>query len=254
MALEERVLQSISGEDLLLAMSDPAVLENLQDADVKNYIKRLMVMGEMKMGLHKDAEKFVSGNGVAEFLAKQLDIPMDFIDALRMEEFEKALTERKLPVSKEHLEERMRGSVFVRRGGAWRLYTGDRYKQWKQKVQGMPRRRKSVSGNVAHPGKVRGKVTMHLSWIGTTDMKKGDVLVCGMTNPQMIPFIKKASAIITDEGGITCHAAIIAREMKKPCIVGTKIATQVFHNGDSVLVDANEGVVRLLKKKTTRRQ
>jgi pyruvate,water dikinase len=60
--------------------------------------------------------------------------------------------------------------------------------------------------------------------------------------------MKKAIAFITDEGGITCHAAIIARELKKPCIIGTKIATKVLKDGDLVEVDANKGVVKIIKK------
>jgi pyruvate,water dikinase len=60
--------------------------------------------------------------------------------------------------------------------------------------------------------------------------------------------MKRASAFITDEGGITCHAAIVARELKKPCIIGTKIATQVLKDGDEVEVDAERGIVRIIKR------
>ena len=59
--------------------------------------------------------------------------------------------------------------------------------------------------------------------------------------------MKKAGAFVTNEGGITCHAAIVAREMKKPCIIGTKIATKVLKDGDLVEVDAENGVVRVIK-------
>ena len=69
-----------------------------------------------------------------------------------------------------------------------------------------------------------------------------------MTTPDFVPAMKKASAFITDEGGITCHAVIIAREMKKPCIIGTKIATQILKDGDLVEVDADNGVVRILER------
>jgi hypothetical protein len=69
-----------------------------------------------------------------------------------------------------------------------------------------------------------------------------------MTRPEFVPLMKKAGAIITNEGGITCHAAIIARELKKPCIIGTKIATQVLKDGDFVEVDADAGVVRILEQ------
>ncbi|MFA5184745.1 MAG: PEP-utilizing enzyme, partial [Patescibacteria group bacterium] len=77
---------------------------------------------------------------------------------------------------------------------------------------------------------------------------KGDVLVATMTQPNIISIINKASAIITDQGGIISHAAIISREMKIPCIVGAKVATQVLRNGDLVEVDANKGMVRILKR------
>jgi len=69
-----------------------------------------------------------------------------------------------------------------------------------------------------------------------------------MTRPEYTGIMKKAKAIVTDEGGITCHAAIVAREMKKPCIIGTKVATQVLHDGDLVEVDADRGVVKILKR------
>jgi len=69
-----------------------------------------------------------------------------------------------------------------------------------------------------------------------------------MTTPDFVPAIQKAAGIITDEGGITCHAAITSRELKKPCIIGTKFATQVLHDGDLVEVDADNGVVRILEK------
>ena len=59
--------------------------------------------------------------------------------------------------------------------------------------------------------------------------------------------MKRAIAFVTDEGGITCHAAIIAREMKKPCIIGTKVATKILKDGDMVEVDANKGTVKIIK-------
>jgi pyruvate,water dikinase len=69
-----------------------------------------------------------------------------------------------------------------------------------------------------------------------------------MTTPAIIQAMHKASAFVTDEGGITSHAAIIAREMKKPCIIGTKIATKVLKDGDMVEVNADKGIVKILKK------
>ena len=84
--------------------------------------------------------------------------------------------------------------------------------------------------------------------IESASFQDGSVLVTGMTRPEFVPLMKRASAIITDEGGITCHAAIVSRELKKPCIIGTKIATQVLKDGDLVEVDADNGVVRILER------
>ncbi len=75
----------------------------------------------------------------------------------------------------------------------------------------------------------------------------GDILVAQMTLPSFISAMQKASAFVTDEGSITCHAAIVAREMKKPCIIGTKNATKLLKDGDLVEVDANIGIVSILK-------
>jgi pyruvate,water dikinase len=77
-------------------------------------------------------------------------------------------------------------------------------------------------------------------------VKKGEILIASMTRPEFLPAMQKAAAFVTDEGGITSHAAIVSREMKKPCIIGTKIATKVFKDGDMVEVDANKGIVRKL--------
>ena len=67
-----------------------------------------------------------------------------------------------------------------------------------------------------------------------------------------MPAILNSGAIITDDGGLTNHAAIIARELKKPCIIGTKIATSVLHDGDLVEVDANKGIVKVLRRNSSK--
>ncbi|MBU0648947.1 hypothetical protein KJ969_02495 [Patescibacteria group bacterium] len=105
----------------------------------------------------------------------------------------------------------------------------------------------SIDGQSASSGVVEGRVKIVLTNKDIHKILKGDVLVSPMTRPDFIPAMKKAAAFITDEGGITCHAAIVSREMKKPCIIGTKIATQVLKDGDLVKVDANNGVIKILE-------
>lgn len=110
------------------------------------------------------------------------------------------------------------------------------------------KRVKIIKGQVAFPGKVKGKARIVMNIGETGKIKKGDVLVCPMTNPDYMHAIHKAVAIITDEGGILCHAAIVSRELKIPCIIGTKFATKVLKDGDLVDVDADKGIVKVVRK------
>ena len=77
----------------------------------------------------------------------------------------------------------------------------------------------------------------------SNNMHKGDVLVTDMTNPDFVPFMKIASAIVTDKGGVTSHAAIVSRELSIPCVVGTETATQVMKTGAEYTVDSRNGVI-----------
>lgn len=105
---------------------------------------------------------------------------------------------------------------------------------------------KEVAGAAAFKGLIRGNVRVIKSKEDMLKFKVGEILVTSMTTPNMVQIMQKAVAFVTDEGGITCHAAIVAREMKKPCVIGTKIATKVFKDGDLIEVDANKGVVKKL--------
>lgn len=105
-----------------------------------------------------------------------------------------------------------------------------------------------IKGQAAFKGKMKGIVRIVKNREQMQKVKDGEILVSPMTTPDFMPAMKKASAFVTDEGGITCHAAITARELKKPCIIGTKIATKVLKDEDLVEVDAEKGMVRILEK------
>ncbi len=100
-----------------------------------------------------------------------------------------------------------------------------------------------LKGIGASPGIGSGKVKIILSIEEIDKVKKGDILVTKMTNPDMVPAMKKASAIVTDEGGVTSHAAIVSRELGIPCVVGTKEATKKLKDGLEVTVDGTRGIV-----------
>lgn len=103
---------------------------------------------------------------------------------------------------------------------------------------------KKITGQVASPGVVRGMVRVVTDPSRSDSFNDGDILVAYMTRPDYVPLMKKAGAIVTNEGGITSHAAIVSRELGIPCVIGTKIATQVLKDGDMVEVDADKGIVR----------
>lgn len=103
-----------------------------------------------------------------------------------------------------------------------------------------------IKGVVASKGVVKGRVKVILNTGEFSKMQDGDVIVTSMTRPEFAPILKMASAIVTNEGGITCHAAIISRELRIPCIIATVNATQVLKDGDMVEVDADSGMVRII--------
>lgn len=105
----------------------------------------------------------------------------------------------------------------------------------------------AVRGLSASPGLASGVVHVIDSPDDIDQFKKGEILVTLMTSPDWVPAMKKAAAIVTNNGGMTCHAAIVSREMQIPCIVGTKskkvAATDVLKTGDVITVDATNGIV-----------
>ncbi|OIO16794.1 hypothetical protein AUJ29_02305 [Candidatus Kuenenbacteria bacterium CG1_02_38_13] len=105
---------------------------------------------------------------------------------------------------------------------------------------------KQLEGSPAYPGKVQSIARIILNKKDFHKLKPGEILVAPNTRPEYVPIMKIAGAIISEEGGITCHAAIISRELKKPTIVGVQGALDVLKDGDIVEVDADKGVVRRL--------
>lgn len=104
-----------------------------------------------------------------------------------------------------------------------------------------------IRGSPASAGKAKGVVVIVRGVSDLSKVKKGDIIVAVTTHPDYVPAMQKAAAIITDEGGITSHAAIVARELGLPCIVGAKSATKSLKDGDKVEIDAGTGVIHKIK-------
>ena len=168
----------------------------------------------------------------------------DFVYVLKIEEIE---TEQFPKL--EELKNRDKGFIFTQN----QLYL-DKDISDIEKEYGILLERESVDENIdeirgieAYPGIVRGKVRRVMGHKQIYLIKEGEILVSPMTMPDFLPAMEKAVAFITDEGGMTCHAAIVAREMKKPCVVGTKTATKILKDGDLVEVNANKGIIRKIR-------
>ncbi len=106
-----------------------------------------------------------------------------------------------------------------------------------------------LTGSAAWPGIYQGRARVVLSpdTVGQT-FQPGEVLVSIQSSPALMPFLQRCGAIVTDDGGVACHAAIIARELRKPTLIGTQKATSLIHTGDLVEVDTYAGVVRILER------
>ena len=100
-----------------------------------------------------------------------------------------------------------------------------------------------LSGLAAAPGTATGQVRILRSTADGPRLMAGEVLVASMTNPDWVPTMRRAAALVTDGGGVTCHAAIVGRELHLPTIVGTRHATTVLRDGELVTVDGAKGVV-----------
>ncbi len=156
---------------------------------------------------------------------------------------------------KEIVKQRKKWSITILEGGKEKILVGTEAKQY-AKDQGflLPSQEinseiNTLQGKIGSPGHIIGEVMIIDSAKMMAEFKEGKVLVTTMTTPDYVPIMKKAKAIITNEGGVTCHAAIVSRELGIPCIIGTEIATKVLKDGDIVEVDAKEGVVRVIKRK-----
>lgn len=151
------------------------------------------------------------------------------------------------PVFKKHLEARTKKCVYYcdKQEHNEVVLIGKEYDEFVKALDSaFAGQFKELRGTPASRGIARGTVKI----INTPDdfkkMKHGDILLAPMTRPEYLPLMKMASAIVTDEGGVTCHAAIVSRELSIPCVIGTQVATEILKDGDRVEVDADKGIVK----------
>lgn len=186
-------------------------------------------------------------HGLLVELARRLGVPLLAIQSLAPWEMRDAIIGKK--PSKETLIRKSRETVVWLKGCHWKTLSASKAKAVINEidksltVKDKPRQ---LQGMCACAGSARGRVVILRSASDLLKFDKGNIIVSPATSPELVPAMRQAAAIVTDAGGITSHAAIVSRELNVPCVIGTKIATHVFRNGDRVEVDATKGVVRKL--------
>ncbi len=184
-------------------------------------------------------------------IAKRLYFSLNQIHLISYEELKEVLIKDK-EVDLAEINERGKFAVIYHRfGEPLQIWTGKKAKDFLSQ-QNIKKEEIDVSvtefqGTCACSGKAKGRVKIVNSAEEIHKMEEGDIMVSHTTYPSLVPAMKKAAAIITEDGGITCHAAIVSRELGTPCVTGIKTATSVLKDGDEVEVDAGEGIVRKIK-------
>jgi phosphoenolpyruvate synthase/pyruvate phosphate dikinase len=217
-----------------------------------NVSSELMYIKDYRKGIYQ--KSYVAMDKVMKEIAKRIGISLKESKYLLIGEIKEALLKNKKAYYQKIVLERLKKCCYVAKNGKIEVFQGKECNKiikkydFSNKIEDIDS--KEIKGMVAFKGETRGIVKIVLTSKDVKKVNKGDILVSSATNPDLILAMKKAGAIVTDTGGIISHAAIVSRELKKPCIIGTKNATHILKDGDKVFVDANKGIVKILKKKS----
>ena len=152
----------------------------------------------------------------------------------------------------DELNKRLVYTLFLSREDSDTVLTGKEAQQWVAnniEQEAVDENLSELEGTIACTGdkeQVSGIVRIVLSPKDLHKVQEGDILLSTTTIPEYVPAMRRATAIVTQTGGLTCHAAIVSREMNKPCLIGAKHLLQIFQDGDRVEVDLNKSIIRKL--------
>lgn len=183
-------------------------------------------------------------------IAKRLAVSVHKITYLTTFEIQKLL-ELKKTADRQIIRQRMKSFAFITNINNNEVIAGKDLEEARKYITTTEEESEdstTVKGQIGFKGKVQGIVYLIKDLKDLQRVRQGCILVTPSTTPAYVPILNKVFAIVTDEGGILCHAALISREMKIPCVIGTKNSTQVFKDGDMIEVDAIKGIVRKIKK------
>lgn len=230
-------------------------LEKYELNDYENTIIKSTRKISYSMNLADEATNYYVHNlmGMLKEIAKRLGVEYEQLVSMRLEEIKESLNKKKSILTKEELNLRLQDHALIYSEGSSKVLTGEKLEAYrKEELQDEVETSTNIlkgTSTVKREEKIKGKVRVIMSIDELDKFQKDEILVTPMTNPTYVQIMEKSKAIITDEGGLLSHAAIIARELGKPCIIGTKIATKILHDGDLVEVNTNQGVVKILNRK-----
>jgi pyruvate,water dikinase len=156
------------------------------------------------------------------------------------------LETRRLPSKTELIQRQRVSGLYVNQDGNVLLNTNEIQELEELIANKTVAKNGELRGTISSKGYAKGIVRIISNPHSVKVFNEGDILITSMTNPEFLPLMKKAGAIVTEGGGVLSHAAIVSRELNKPCLLNVKAALKVFKDGDMVEVDANNGTVRLV--------
>ncbi|MFC1687147.1 PEP-utilizing enzyme [Patescibacteria group bacterium] len=216
-------------------------------------LKKLILLGQ-RMVFIKAFRKEAVYHGMYAYdpllreMGRRLGLTIAQMWAMKTEEVTDALLNHAFNV--DELNDRQKLAVVFIDRKHHTIYSGKKAKVFLKKLsfeKAYAGKVREFQGTPACPGKVRGIVKIVNIPEEMKKMKKGDVMVAHNTNPNLVPAMKKAAALVSESGGLTCHTAIVARELRIPCIVGVIGADKLLKDGDKVEVNATTGIICKIK-------
>ncbi|HLD31599.1 MAG TPA: PEP-utilizing enzyme [Patescibacteria group bacterium] len=199
----------------------------------------------------KDYRKYCIFHGhwvldmITKEIARRLAISHKQANYFLTEEVGPALLQGRFDI--DQLNSRARYSVIWADAETQKIYYAQEAREQLKKLdmEILPAQEEGVfKGTCAYPGQVSGVVKIVNEVAEMEKLQPGEIMLALTTYPALLPAMRRAAAIVTEDGGITCHAAIVAREMRLPCVVGARLVTKKLQDGDRVSVDATEGIIK----------
>lgn len=221
-----------------------ALLRKIKDPWLTHVIRMAELMTHMQDYRKMSLVRFTHFlHSILQEMAKRLGVPVKYFHNVIEPEMEKVFLLRKM--DKKKLTEREKKNFVISTPRGYRVFEGAQLRRYVRETDFIPKIKslRTITGTPASSGYATGRVRLVIDAHHPGTFLKGDILVTNNTTPEFVPLMKKAGAIVTDQGGITTHAAIVSRELGIPCVIGTKIGTRVLKTGDKVNVDAHAGIV-----------